>query len=56
MIGSIVGRRLLSSFLGEKAALYTPLLVMGVLLGDSLMETIRILIVILARSQWLLPF
>jgi hypothetical protein len=56
MIGSIVGRKILAGFLGEKAAPYTRLLVMGVLLGDSLMETIRILIVILARSQWLLPF
>jgi hypothetical protein len=56
MIGSIIGRKVMRSFLGEKAAAYTYLLVMGVLLGDSLMETVRILIVILARSQWLLPF
>lgn len=56
MIGSIIGRRALRSALGEGWSRYLYLLVTGIFLGDALMETMRILLIVLARSQWLLPF
>jgi hypothetical protein len=56
MIGSIVGRRILSRALGEKWGAYVYLLVTGIFLGDAVMEMLRVLLIILARAQWLLPF
>jgi hypothetical protein len=56
MIGSIVGRRVLSRALGDKWGAYVYLLVTGIFLGDAVMEMLRVLLIIMARAQWLLPF
>ncbi|MEM0459793.1 MAG: hypothetical protein QXZ31_07965 [Thermofilaceae archaeon] len=56
MIGSLIGRRALSRMLGEKWGMYSYLIVTGIFLGDAVMEMLRVLMIILARAQWLLPF
>lgn len=56
MLGSIIGRRALSKVLGEKWSVYSYLIVTGIFLGDAVMEMLRVLMIILARAQWLLPF
>jgi len=56
MIGSILGRRVLRSLLGEGWWRHVYLIVTGIFLGDAVMETLRILLIVLTKSQWLLPF
>lgn len=56
MIGSILGRRVLSRALGDKWTTYAYLIVTGIFLGDAVMEMLRVLMIIVARAQWLLPF
>ncbi|MEM2186132.1 MAG: hypothetical protein QXF69_05520 [Thermofilaceae archaeon] len=56
MLGSLIGRRALGKMLGEKWGMYSYLIVTGIFLGDAVMEMLRVLMIILARAQWLLPF
>jgi len=56
LIGSIFGEKVLARSFKEKWRSYSRLIVSGYLLGDAIVETIRILIVVLVRAQWLLPF
>lgn len=56
MLGSLLGRRVLRSLLGEQWGRHVYLIVTGVFLGDAVMETLRILLIVLTKSQWLLPF
>ncbi|MCX8181228.1 MAG: hypothetical protein N3E41_07660 [Thermofilaceae archaeon] len=56
MLGSIIGRRVLSRTLGDRWGSYMYLIVTGLFLGDAIMEMLRVLMIIMARAQWLLPF
>ena len=56
MLGSILGRRVMSRLLGAKWHAYSYLIVTGIFLGDAVMEMLRVLLIIFARAQWLLPF
>jgi len=52
----IVQKWIAPSFGAENWARYRGLVVMGYLLGDGLMETIRAVIILATKSGWLLPF
>jgi len=56
LIGSIIGERVLAHAFKEKWKSYSYLVVTGFFLGDALIETIRVLLIVLIKSQWVLPF
>jgi hypothetical protein len=56
LIGSLIGAKVLAPAFKEKWQRYSYLVVSGYILGDTLMEFIRILIICVIKSQWLLPF
>ncbi|MGB9759483.1 MAG: hypothetical protein ACP5PT_00425 [Brevinematia bacterium] len=56
LIGSLIGAKVLAPAFKEKWQRYSYLVVSGYILGDALMEFIRILIICVIKSQWLLPF
>lgn len=56
LIGSLVGSKVLAPAFKEKWQRYSYLVVSGYILGDALVEFIRILIICVIKSQWLLPF
>lgn len=57
LIGSLFGSKVLKPILKEeKWRDYSRLIVVGYLLGDAVMEALRILIVLVVKSQWLLPY
>ncbi|MGC9015059.1 MAG: hypothetical protein ACP5KW_11845, partial [Thermoproteota archaeon] len=56
LIGSLIGAKVLAPAFKEKRQRYSYLVVSGYILGDALMEFIRILIICVIKSQWLLPF
>ncbi len=57
LIASILGDKFLRPKFGPANWYnYRPLIVMGYLLGDGIMETIRALMILATRSAWLLPF
>jgi len=55
-IGSLIGNRVIKPRIKENWATYSRLIVTGYLLGDALMEASRILLVLIVKSMWLLPF
>ena len=56
-VGSLFGSKVLKPRLKEeKWRNYSRLIVVGYLLGDAVMEALRILIVLVIKSQWLLPY
>jgi hypothetical protein len=57
LVASILGDRFLKPKFGSTNWYkYRSVIVMGYVLGDGLMETIRALIILAAKSSWLLPF
>ncbi|MEM3423316.1 MAG: hypothetical protein QXE51_01990 [Nitrososphaeria archaeon] len=56
LVGSLIGSKVFAPAFKEKWQRYSYLVVSGYILGDALMEFIRILIICVIKSQWLLPF
>jgi hypothetical protein len=57
LVGSLFGNKVLKLRLKEERwRNYSRLIVVGYLLGDAVMEALRILIVLVIKSQWLLPY
>jgi len=57
LIASIISNRFLKSWVGaDRWNRYRYLLVMGYLFGDGLMEVFRGLMILIVRSEWILPF
>jgi hypothetical protein len=61
LLGSIIGRLLVRPFLesgqGPLSIVYrAPNLYIGIALGWGMMETIRVLIIVMMRAMWLLPY
>ncbi len=60
-LGQLIGSAISHKILGPKVGLdkwrqYVPLITMGYILGDGLMETLRVIMILIAKSLWLLPF
>lgn len=57
LLASLIGNRFIANSFGrENWDRYKAIIVMGYLLGDGLMETIRVVVVLVIKSGWLLPF
>jgi len=57
LVGSIFGKKVLARFLGEEQwNEMRGLVVIGYIIGDGFMETLRASIILIWRSMWLLPF
>jgi len=56
LIGSIISQKIIAGKFGEKWRALLPMVVMGYIMGDSFMDVMRAIMILMSRSMWLLPY